>query len=247
MRPTSVAPSPWDRFSVGYTDKVFSPLQFAHVRRRIVEAVRPPCVLDMGCGPTPFLLRDLLELPDVELFASDLSQKMLDEAARHFPPGAIRFVPGDNRCLPFPDNFFDTVIAVNSILPENRDEVEHMFAQVRRVLRPGGRFVALLPAFETSLMARDHWRMAIRVDEKNHREYDTLGWQCFYTRQDVADLATRHEFARAEVAPVYFDSEEEVEAIRKIYGRDLSPQILREFPLFEHLLVADKAGHSSRW
>lgn len=242
MRPASIAPQPWDRFSVNYTDKVFSPLQFAPIRQRIVEAAKPPRVLDMGCGPTPFLLRDLLRHPDIDLYASDLSVKMLDAAKRHFPAGAIQFVQGDNRCLPFPDAFFHTVISVNSILPEKRDDVELMFAEVVRVLKPDGRLVALLPAFETSLMAREAWGLEVRFDAVKHLEFDTTGWQCFYTADDIHDLMARHGFGGYHLEPLSFTSEEAIAAIRAIYGNQISAQALRNRPLFEHFLVAEKPG-----
>jgi hypothetical protein len=116
-----------------------------------------------------------------------------------------------------------------------------MFAEVGRVLKPGGRFVALLPAFETSLMARDDWHMEIRIDLVNHREHDTTGWQCFYTQDDVAALVRRHGFTASTLERLYFDSEEAIEEIRKIYGWNLSAEVLREYPLFEHFLVAEKA------
>lgn len=247
MRTSSIAPQPWDKFAASYTEKVFSPLQFVAIRKRIVDAVKPGRVLDMGCGPTPLLLCDLLELPDVEVSASDLSTKMLEAAKRNFSSGAIRFVYGDNRHLPFPDDYFDTVISVNSILPEQRDDIELMFAQVFRVLRPGGRFVAVLPAFETSVMARDDWRMDIGIDEAKHREYDTTGWQCFYTHEDITELMQRHRFGSFDIVRLYFDSEPAIEEIRRIYGYGITAETLRKYPLFEHLLIAEKPAQTSSW
>jgi SAM-dependent methyltransferase len=234
----------WDPFSDGYTEKVFTPLQFPDLVRRIVSEVRPGRVLDMGCGPMPYLLRKMAALPGVEVYASDYSPKMLDAARRHFREGEVTFVLADHLELPFRDAFFDTVISVNSILPETRDQVGPMVAQALRVLKPGGRFVALLPAFETSLMARDDWKMEIRIDEAEHREFDTTGWQCFYTAQDVAELMKAHQLGRYRLERVYFDSDDAVTAIRKIYGGSLSAQVLSQYPLFEHLLVAEKGGQA---
>ncbi len=232
----------WDPFSASYTEKVFSPLQFPEVVRRIIAEVQPGRILDMGCGPTPFLLRKLAALPNVELHASDYSLSMLEAAQGHFREGEVAFVLADHRNLPFDDAFFDTVIAVNSILPETRDEVEPMVVQALRVLKPWGRFVALLPAFETSLMVREDWGMEIRIDEAGHREFDTTGWQCFYTAEDVAELMKAHEIVRYRLDRVYFDSDEAVAAIRRVYGASLSAQALHNYPLFEHLLVAEKTG-----
>ncbi len=242
MMAKKTPPEVWNPFSAGYTDKVFSPLQFPDVVRRIVLEVRPGRILDMGCGPTPYLLRKLVALPGVTLYACDYSQKMLDAARRHFREGEVTFVLADHLNLPFDDAYFDTVISVNSILPETRDLVGPMFAQALRVLKPGGRLVALLPAFETSLMANHVWKMEIQIDEAGHREFDTTGWQCFYTAEDVAKLIKAHELSRYRVDRVYFNSDEAVAAIRKIYGGSLSAQVLHKYPLFEHLLVADRAG-----
>jgi ubiquinone/menaquinone biosynthesis C-methylase UbiE len=230
----------WDRFATAYTEQVFSPLQFPTIRQRIIDAVKPPRVLDLGCGPTPYLLGEVLRIPGVELYASDISNPMLEAAAKHFPARSIKFVHADHSELPFESDFFDTVISVNSILPEDRKEIEPMLAQVARVLRPGGRLVALLPAFETSLMARDKWRMKIRIDERQHREYDTTGWQCFYTRQDIVKLMKRHSFTTSELSRLMFDFKEAVEEIRKIYGHALSEEVLHKYPLFEHFLIAEK-------
>jgi SAM-dependent methyltransferase len=232
----------WDPFSAGYTEKVFTPSQFPDVVQRIVSEVRPGRVLDMGCGPTSYLLRRLAALPGVKLYASDYSQKMLDAARRQFGEGEITFVLADHLNLPFDDAFFDTVISVNSILPETRDLVGPMIAQALRVLKPGGRLVALLPAFETSLMARDDWKMEIRIDEAEHREFDTTGWQCFYTAEDVADLVKAHGLSRYRLDRINFNSDDAVAAIRRIYSGALSAKVLHKYPLFEHLLVAEKGG-----
>jgi SAM-dependent methyltransferase len=240
MGSANVSDRTWETFSVHYLEKVFSPLQFPEVRGRIIDAVTLPTVLDMGCGPTPLLLRQLLRLPRIDLYASDWSSEMLAVSASYFPSGAIRFVHGDNRCLPFADQFFNTVISVNSILPDNRRDVDRMISEVVRVLKRGGHFVALFPAFETSLMARDSWNMAIQVDIENRREYDTTGWQCFFTHEDVIQLSDRHRLTIDKLDRVIFDSDPAIDQIRKIYGANLSPHLLKQHPLFEHFLLATK-------
>ena len=224
------------------SEKVFSPLRFPEVRNRILAAVRTPRVLDMGCGPTPFLLRELLKFPGIDLYASDYSQRMLDATRRHFPEWAIQFVHADHLSLPFPDEFFDTIVSVNSILPETREDVVPIFAEAFRVLKTGGRFVALLAAFETSLMARDRWGMVIGIDEANHREYDTTGWQCFYTRADVEALMSQFGQSRYQLEQIHFDSPEAIAEIKHIYGNQLDSQALHDYPLFEHFLVVDKTA-----
>ena len=82
--------------------------------------------------------------------------------------------------------------------------------------------------------------MDIRVDEANHREFDTTGWQCFYTRQDIDELLPSSGFRLLAYQRLYFRSDEQIEAIRRVYGRNLTVELLQEFPLFEHLVVGEK-------
>lgn len=230
----------WEPFSIGYTEKVFCVSMFSAKRERILAAIRPGRVLDMGCGPVTFLLRDLVNFKNMKVFATDFCLKMLKAAQQSLQSDNLLFVLADNRSLPFPDGSLDTVISVNSILPEDRSDVDLMVAEVFRVLRDTGRFVAVLPAFETSIMAWDHWGIEIQIDTVNHREYDTTGWQCFYTRDDIDELMTRHGFASYHSERLYFMSDKEIDAIRKLYGNEMPVERLLNYPLFEHFVVAEK-------
>ena len=79
----------------------------------------------------------------VRLTAIDLSPKMLEAArARQRALGSEgELRAGDAQALDFPDSSFDTVVCTLSLcsIPDDRKAV----AEVRRVLRPGGRFVLL--------------------------------------------------------------------------------------------------------
>jgi len=104
----------------------------------------------------------------------------------------VRYVVADNRCFPFPSGSMDTIVSINSFVPESRADVELMFHESMRVLRRGGRLVALLPSFEMSLIARDKWKMQVRLDLEDHREWETSGWQCFYTETDIHELMRKN-------------------------------------------------------
>jgi ubiquinone/menaquinone biosynthesis C-methylase UbiE len=81
--------------------------------------------------------------PDVRLTTVELSPKMLAIAQRRAATlgrdADLRL--GDAQALEFPDAHFDSVICTLSLctIPDDRRAV----AEVRRVLRPGGRFVLL--------------------------------------------------------------------------------------------------------
>lgn len=103
--------------------------------------------------------------------------------------------------------------------------------------------MAVVPSFEMSLVARDQWGMQLHLDLQNHREWDTTGWQCFYTVMDMDTLMKQHRFSRYQVKRMMFSKSAEIEHIRRVYAERLESvphNRLAQHPLFEHLLVAER-------
>lgn len=98
-------------------------------------------ILDVGCG-----LGATIELLDREFDAMDLvglniDQRQLELARKHVLPrgdNAIRFVEGDACQLPFEDDSFDIVLAVE-VTPHFTSR-RRFLEEVHRVVRPGGWF-----------------------------------------------------------------------------------------------------------
>jgi len=80
---------------------------------------------------------------DVEITGVEISPAMLEIAYQRVQSlgRQVELVVGDAQALPFPDQRFDTVVCTISLcsIPDERQAI----AEVRRVLRPGGCFVAL--------------------------------------------------------------------------------------------------------
>jgi ubiquinone/menaquinone biosynthesis C-methylase UbiE len=95
-------------------------------------------VLDIGCGTGVLLEKVLDRYPDSHVAGIDLSPAMLAVARQRLPPRATLEV-ADAEALPFPAQTFDIVVSVSSFhfLPAPK----RALAEVRRVLRPGGRLV----------------------------------------------------------------------------------------------------------
>ncbi len=93
-------------------------------------------VLDVGCGTGKQLAADQKLHPQVALFGLDYFSGMLKIAKTRCPAAA--FTQADGSHMPFRNTAFDYVTSQFSYhhLPEK----EKMFAEVYRVLRPGGRF-----------------------------------------------------------------------------------------------------------
>ena len=97
-------------------------------------------ILELGCG-TGDMWKDQLELlpEDSSLLLTDFSAGMLEKARENVgihPQVAYRIV--DILEIPYPDDSFDVVIA--NMMLYHVPDLHKGLAQVRRVLKPGGKF-----------------------------------------------------------------------------------------------------------
>src|SRR5690348_17174686 len=104
-------------------------------------------VLEIGAGGA-WLSAELSKVPAVvEVVTTDFSPRLLQEQApRVFKllkahGGKITRTPGDFHKLDFPSNYFDFV--VGSAVLQHATNVVQVLREVKRVLKPGGRFVAI--------------------------------------------------------------------------------------------------------
>ncbi|MGA7991943.1 MAG: methyltransferase domain-containing protein [Thermoanaerobaculia bacterium] len=108
---------------------------------RIREAVgRPDRVLDVACGPG--IVAQALVGVAREIVGVDTTPEMVAlSRARLLKAGAVSasFHEGTAEALPFPDRSFDAVVTRLSL--HHLVHVPEALAEMRRVLRPGGRLV----------------------------------------------------------------------------------------------------------
>jgi SAM-dependent methyltransferase len=105
----------------------------------------PPtaAILELGCGPAWLWQQNRDRIPaGWQITLTDLSEGMLDEARQKLSEvsRAITFKKVDAQAIPFSDASFDGVIA-NHMLYHVPDR-PRAIAEMRRVLKPGGRFYA---------------------------------------------------------------------------------------------------------
>ena len=91
-------------------------------------------ILDAGCGSGKILGR----LSGKERHGVDLSKFMVD-LARQRLDASVKVIRGDAEHLPYPDGFFDRVVA--SSLFSHVLNPEQVVAELKRVTKPGGRVV----------------------------------------------------------------------------------------------------------
>lgn len=101
-----------------------------------------PRVLDLGCGPGFAAIELLKARPDARIVGLDLAPLMLREARRRLGRG-FPLVRADAAVLPFGDTSFDVAIGHSFLYLVDRPA--EVLAEVRRVLRPGGRLVLMEP------------------------------------------------------------------------------------------------------
>jgi demethylmenaquinone methyltransferase/2-methoxy-6-polyprenyl-1,4-benzoquinol methylase len=108
-------------------------------RRATVAAVvaHGDRVLDACCGTGDLALA--AEWAGGRVTGVDFSERMLDRARRKST--AVEWVRGDALALPFEDGAFDAATVGFGV--RNLDDLERGLAELRRVLRPGGRLGVL--------------------------------------------------------------------------------------------------------
>jgi SAM-dependent methyltransferase len=101
-----------------------------------IASVAPTSILEVGCGTGAFAARLLAEHPASTLIATDQSTRMVDLTRDR----GVNARVADVIDLPFGDATFDVVVAMWMLY--HVPDLAGALAQVRRVLRPGGLFVA---------------------------------------------------------------------------------------------------------
>jgi malonyl-CoA O-methyltransferase len=99
--------------------------------------IQPAAVLDLGTGTGHAALGLKRRYPKAQVVALDLAESMLQEAGRRQTVlRRFRRVCADAACLPFRPGSFDIVFS--NLMLQWCNEPDLVFAECRRVLRPGG-------------------------------------------------------------------------------------------------------------
>ncbi len=107
-------------------------------------------MLDLGCGEGRHIFGAMEEFPDLQCIGLDPHIESLTKAfegldfLESISNKKTNFLSGSAYSLPFPDNSFDLVVC--SEVLEHLHEYKDAIAEISRVLKTGGSFLASVPA-----------------------------------------------------------------------------------------------------
>jgi len=176
----------------------------------VVDAVRSvlpanrgmPDVLEIGCGTGAFAARLVEEVPGLALLAVDQSPRLVELTRERGVPAQVQ----DIQHLLAPDGSYDVVLALWMLY--HVPDLDRGLAEVRRVLRPGGTFIAVTNSDEHAAdLRREAGGDAVRTTFSSENGEAALRRHfATVTRQDVE---TRAVFPDRDTALGYLRSSSE--------------------------------------
>jgi SAM-dependent methyltransferase len=166
-------------------------------------------VLDVGCG-TGSLAVALAEQYACKVWGVDASPEML-EIARAKVPAGVGVKLGRAEDLPFKDGWFERAVATLAVHLWDRPRA---FAEIARVLAPGGRFVlaSFDPAHFTSYYLNTYFPSILSIDRARFAPADVLTRELLEAGlTDTRSASLTHDFSISRE-----------EALARIRGRHIS-------------------------
>lgn len=102
--------------------------------QRLIADLHQPKILEVGCGTG----KTLSEVGGVGV---DISEEAISFCRLH----GVEVTKGSATAIPHPDESFDVVLALDVL--EHVEDDEKALAEMRRVLKPGGRLITFVPCF----------------------------------------------------------------------------------------------------
>lgn len=136
-------------------------------RRKVVRtaaAAVPRAILDVATGTGDLAIQLARAIPTANVTGIDLSEGMLAVGRRKVDDAGlsdrVSLIQGDCLSLPFPDGSFDIVTAAFGV--RNFEHLDKGYAEMARVLRPGGKLIVLELSVPSSPLVRPFYRLYTR-------------------------------------------------------------------------------------
>ena len=155
-------------------------------------------ILDIGCNVGELLAYCRAHRPAMRLFGVEVNAAALDKARKNLPDADLRAAVAED--LPFPDASFDCVTCIEVLEHIPARLRAQALAEMRRVVRPGGRLVLRVPhdglfAFLDSNNLRFRMPRLYNALLKNGRRdagyaggSEDIVWHHHFTREELREL-----------------------------------------------------------
>jgi ubiquinone/menaquinone biosynthesis C-methylase UbiE len=187
----------WDSRAETYDRRRFDYMRLMQERLLRLVMLKPGMrFLDVGCG-TGWAVRRVAALLQGrgEFYGVDLSARMIEVAVAACPDCEnVRFLRANAERLPMEGEFFDCVVCSNSF--HHYLHPSRALAEIRRVLKPGGRLYIMDLTADGPLMRRIDAR--VRAKEPEHvRFYSSREYRSMF-----GEALLRHVASRITMPPV---------------------------------------------
>lgn len=131
---------------------------------RLIKNTSPRRILDVATGTGDMAMRIVRSIPEAEVTGIDLSEKMLrigrDKIGKAGMGSSISLMKADCLSLPFANGSFDAVTTAFGV--RNFEHLDHGYAEMARVLRPGGILCVIELAVPTNRLVLPFYRIYTR-------------------------------------------------------------------------------------
>jgi SAM-dependent methyltransferase len=155
----------YDRVAAEYARRIFGELEHKPLDRQLLDQFAgrvkgPGTACDLGCGPGH--VTQYLHQRGVRVVGIDLSPAMVEQA-QQLNPG-LEFRQGNMLSLDVPDGAWAGIAAFYSIIHVPRNQLGVAFAEMKRVLRPGGVLHLAFHVGDATLHLDEWWGQDVSVD-----------------------------------------------------------------------------------
>jgi len=136
-----VTPAEYDRLRSGHLERRRREIVRDALKRVVPSGGR---VLEIGCGTGSLLAELAADRPDVEFLGVDVESKMIEYARAHHAAPNVRFERADAAEVALgPEASYDLAVSVDVL--HHVPGLRPLVMSVRRLLCPGGRWLAIEP------------------------------------------------------------------------------------------------------